>query len=63
MWLGSNRVPGGLVGMLESSLDNSILNLSGLLSALLIVPLILFYSWVHMGWLWYVNRGAGKFGP
>jgi len=38
MWSGSSRVPGGLVGTLESSLDNFALNLSGLLSALLTVP-------------------------
>jgi len=56
-------VPGGLVRMLESGLDNFVLNLSGLLSALLTVPPTLSYPWVRVGWLWCVNGGAGKFGP
>jgi len=56
-------VLGGLVGILESGLDNFVLNLSGLLLALLIVPPILSYPWVCVGWLWCANRGAEKFGP
>jgi hypothetical protein len=56
-------VPRGLVRILESSLDNFILNLSRLLSALLTVPPILSHPRARKGWLWYANRGAEKFGP
>jgi hypothetical protein len=52
-----------LVRILKSSLNNFILNLSRLLSALLTVPLTLSYLRAHMGWLWCADREAGKFGP
>jgi hypothetical protein len=61
--LGSSRVPRGLVRMLESGLDNFILNLSRLLSALLTVSPTLSHPQARGGWLWCANRGAGKFGP
>jgi hypothetical protein len=56
-------VLGGLVKMLESGLDNFILNLSGLLSALLTVPPTSSHPWARVGWLWCADREAGKFGP
>jgi hypothetical protein len=47
--------------MVENGLDNFTLNLSGLLSALLTVPLTLSQPWARVGWLWCANSEAGKF--